>query len=556
MVLLFVASLFFCILHATRGDILFPSHLASHMVLQQNVKIPFWGLDTPGSTITVTFQGNQLPSVTCDSTGRFNVTLPSSTASLVPTTIQISSNSGSATVTLVDILIGDVYYCSGQSNMELSVVNTANVQDTLSRSTALGNKLRIFSVALDPSYPSVTTPQLNLTASIPWSQASPSTIGGMSALCYFLAENAVNAHPNVPIGLLNNAWGGVAIQVYASPQTLAKCTGSEKPPTLHHTVEAAERAFASARNRNFDASPINGSCLFYSMVYPLLSFPISLMAWYQGESNMGDPIGYQCLQREMVKDYRTLWSTMGNANPTFPFFYIQLAAWPTGITATGSGASLPVFRVASEQTLVDIPAVAMSVAADISDSSGAYHPIHPLWKRELARRVWLAVDNILYGNTTSPVSGPKPITAIFNKWDSSWEDYHFGTGSNSYVCTGGQWTCGGVQITFDSPVQLRSFYHTSNPITTDLNMYGWVQGSNSGFELRQDMTPTAWTQPVPLVSISADGLTVQLNTTWIGPTPALPTVVTFGWNDYPDGMPLENSFGLPVGPFNMTIVVG
>jgi hypothetical protein len=272
---------------------------------------------------------------------------------------------------------------------------------------------------------------------------------------------------------------------------------------------------------------------------------------------MGDPIGYQCLQREMVADYRNLWSSMGNANPLFPFFYVQLAAWPTGITATGSGASLPVFRVASEQTLVDLPFVAMSVAADISDSSGAYHPIHPLWKRELARRVWLAADNIVYGNTSSPVSGPKPVKAVFNKWDASWGNYHFGTGSNSYVCTGGQWTCGGVQITFDSPVRMRSFYNPANPITTDTNTYGFVQGSNSGFELRQDMTPTAWTQTVPLVSISSDGLTVQLNTTWIGPTPALPTVLTFAWNDYPNSMPLEdNFFGLPVGPFNITIVVG
>ena len=551
-----VISLLFLSLLGVSADILLPSHLASQMVLQRGKVIPFWGLDKPGASVTVSFQGNQLQPVTCNSNGRFDVNLPSSPVSTVPTSITITSNSGSTPVTLTDILIGDVYYCSGQSNMEISVINAANVQEALNRSIALGPLLRIFSVSLDPSYPGVTSPQDNLTASIPWSQASPSSIGSMSALCYYHAEHAVNAYPDVPIGLLNNAWGGVAIQVYMSPQALAKCSGAEKPPALHHTVEAAERAFAAAHGRNFDASPVNGSCLFYSMVYPLLSFPISAFYWYQGESNMGDPIGYQCLQREMVADYRNLWSSMGNANPLFPFFYIQLAAWPTGITATGSGASLPVFRVAAEQTLKDLPFVAMSVAADISDSSGAYHPIHPLWKRELARRVWLATDNILYGNASSPVSGPKPIKVVFNKWDATWGNYHFGTGSNSYVCTGGQWTCGGVQITFDSPVRIRSFYNPVNPITTDENMYGFVQGSNSGFELRQDMTPTAWTQSVPLVSISADGLTVQLNTTWIGPTPALPTVVTFMWNDYPNGAPLENSFGLPVGPFNYSIVVG
>jgi len=278
----FEAVLLLCLSHLVSSDILLPSHLASHMVIQRGKPIPFWGLDKPGASVTVTFQGNQLQPVTCNANGRFDVTLPSSPVSTTPTTIQISSNSGSSPVTLTDVLVGDVYYCSGQSNMELSIVNTANVQDTLNRSIPLGPLLRIFSVSLDPSYPGVNTPQVNLTASIPWSQASPTAIGGMSGLCYFFAENAVNAHPDVPIGLLNNAWGGVAIQVYMSPQALAKCNGAEKPPALHHTVAAAERAFSLARNRNFDASPVNGSCLFNSMVYPLLSFPITAMLWYQG----------------------------------------------------------------------------------------------------------------------------------------------------------------------------------------------------------------------------------------------------------------------------------
>ena len=108
------------------------------MVLQRGKVIPFWGLDKPGASVTVSFQGNQLQPVTCNSNGRFDVNLPSSPVSTVPTTITVTSNSGSTPVMLTDILIGDVYYCSGQSNMEISVINAANVQEALNRSIALG----------------------------------------------------------------------------------------------------------------------------------------------------------------------------------------------------------------------------------------------------------------------------------------------------------------------------------------------------------------------------------------------------------------------------------
>lgn len=252
----------------------------------------------------------------------------------------------------------------------------------------------------------------------------------------------------------------------------------------------------------------------------------------------------------MVRDWRASFASMGGANVLAPFLFVQLSAWPTGST----GYVLPIFRVAAEQTLRDLPNIGMAVSADIADPAGAYHPIHPPWKNELARRAWLWADSAVYGNASSPTSGPRPVSATFDAWQASWGDsWHYGSGGNSYVCESATWTCGGVRVVFDRPVQLRSFY-APVPAATDQRMYGFVQGPASGFELWQDGNATTWTQGVPLVSISADGLTVQLNTTWIG-TSKLPALLMYAWQDYPHAMPLESAdgHGLPVGPFNFSL---
>lgn len=437
--------------------------------------------------------------------------------------------------------------------MGLAVANVADVADIVAAAGALGPLLRIFQVALDASYANATAPATNLSASIPWSRASAASVPGMSAMCYLFGAHAVAAR-GIPVGLMANAWGGVAIQVYMSPASLAKCGAAAVQPPVLPVVAAAERALALASGHGRLGQPTANSCLYYSMLYPLLSLPIRAMLWLQGESNIGDPVGYQCLQREMIKDWRASFAAMGGADPLAPFLFVQLSAWPTGSAASGQPWLLPIFRVAVEQTLRDVPNTGMAVSADIADASGAYHPIHPPWKNELARRAWLWADNAVYGNTSSPVSGPVPVAVAFDAWNASWGDtWHYGTGGSSYVCTSATWTCGGVRVTFDRPVQLRSFYNSA-PVNTDQRMYGWPQGSSTGFELWQDDTDAAWRQRTPLISVSADGLTVQLNTTWIGPS-KLPTVLKYAWQDYPEAMPLESAdgFGLPVGPFNATL---
>jgi len=250
----------------------------------------------------------------------------------------------------------------------------------------------------------------------------------------------------------------------------------------------------------------------------------------------------------MVSDWRASWAKAG-ASPTLPFVYVGLSAWPMD-----DAGIIPVFRHAAEQTTRDLARVGMVVAADIADPAGAYHPIHPPWKAEVARRAWLWADAVIYGNASSPASSPHAVAAVFDAWDASWGDFHHGTGANSYVCEGTAWFCAGIRVTFDTPVRLRGFYApTADPATR--RAYDFARGAESGFRVFASNNATAWWQPVALGGISPDGRTVTMNLTWIAPgARAAPTVLRYGWSDYPLAAPLEDAFGLPVGPFNISIV--
>ena len=274
----------------------------------------------------------------------------------------------------------------------------------------------------------------------------------------------------------------------------------------------------------------------------------------QGESNAGDPVGYQCLMPAMIEDWRASWAAVGS-DPQLPFFFVQISAWPTQDSPL-----IPTFRLAVENALA-LPKVGMVVSADMADPAGAMHPIHPMWKKEISRRAALWADNVIYGNASSPTSGPRVKAAVWHPWDSSWGNYHFQTGAGSYVCgTGskGPFLCGGLQLTFDQPVALRPFYSAAPPSAT--GYYGLLSGASSGLELWADgnvSTPTSWWQPAVLTSISADGLTATVNATWINPfRVAPPTVLKYAHHDYPWAMPLIGALsGLPVGPFDVSVVV-
>jgi sialate O-acetylesterase len=266
---------------AVRAALTLPTHFASSMVLQRGAPIVFWGRDTPGESVSVTYRGAALPPATADATGRFAVTLPALPANATPDLISITSSSGSA-ATLSDVVVGDVFVCSGQSNMEIFVSWSARYNETLARADALGPMLRLLSVALEDAYVNATTPSDNFTAIIPWSRASNASAVGFSAFCYNFGSQVVGAHPDVPIGLIANPWGGVPIQVWMSPAALAKCSKTAAPVSAatRRAVDIAAAADrAVSRRRGVTASPQKPSCLYNSMMAPIVSIPVTAFLW-------------------------------------------------------------------------------------------------------------------------------------------------------------------------------------------------------------------------------------------------------------------------------------
>jgi sialate O-acetylesterase len=255
------------------------------MVLQRDSPITFWGLDTPSSSITVTYRGTTLPSTTTTAAGRFDVVLPSLPMNATPDILTVTSSS-TGSVTLEDTLIGDLYVFSGQSNTAIPVSWSAYYADVIANVEALGPRLRLLQVAQLAEYVKATSPSDNFTASIPWSRASLTSVPAFSAISYHFGAAAAMAHPDLPIGVIASSWGGVALEVWASPAALARCNGTQA--THHQASDAAARHSAElvARSENAvkgalgqTASPINPSCLYFSMLYPILSIPVKMVGW-------------------------------------------------------------------------------------------------------------------------------------------------------------------------------------------------------------------------------------------------------------------------------------
>ena len=172
--------------------------------------------------------------------------------------------------------------------MELTVDASYNWQTETADADALGATLRIFQVAMLDAYASTTTPQTNLTASIPWTRASSASIPGMSALCYYFGAELVAKHPGTPIGLLASSWGGTAIQPWMSPASLATCShAASRAPTRSELAAHSDPALSVigrvlSLQPSAQAFPSNNSVLFFSMIAPLLLTPKRIIGWYQG----------------------------------------------------------------------------------------------------------------------------------------------------------------------------------------------------------------------------------------------------------------------------------
>lgn len=328
------------------GNIRLPSVIASNMVLQQQSKVTLWGWAGPGEKIIVrTSWNNAIDSTVTTGDANWNIKINTPAAG-GPYTITLK---GWSTIVLENIMIGEVWICSGQSNMEWSSnQNLKQIMDELPNSA--NKNIRLFDVSKKTSYDK----QDNLEGQ--WKVCSPESLKGFSAIGYFFGKK-LQQELNVPIGLINASWGGTPAEVW-TPDNLV--------------YSDAELKTAAALQNKSPWWPVTPGIVYNAMIAPLTNFPIAGTIWYQGEGNTGTAVSYNKLFTTMIGAWRNAWQK------EFPFYYVQIAPFKYG--SKNIGALLQEQQVKT----LSYPKTGMVVITDLVDDITDIHPIN---KIDVARRL-------------------------------------------------------------------------------------------------------------------------------------------------------------------------
>ena len=384
-----------------------PSIFGSRMVLQAApLSARLWGTVGAGqsvsATLTATAGGAPEPvfvNATADAAGAWSAFLPPVAASkdLVYSLTVRNENSG-ASVTFTDVLFGDVYLCSGQSNMEMTLPMTLNPDAEIADSVNYP-LIRVFSVL--KSAQDVPQSDVGTRGPAPWSVASPASLRGgdydyFSAVCYLFGRE-LSRELDIPIGLVSSAWGGTIVEAWMSPESLATCARSAGAHSHHAAAGLVTRDPVSMAPRGVknSAEPNDPSALWNGMIAPIIKYSFKGATWYQGESNAGNPAAYECLFPAMIADWRA------KTQPEFGFYFVQLAPY-------NGGGLLPAIRQA--QTVSEGPFQRMAVTIDLWDPSSQYGEIHPRGKAPVAKRLALQALATTYGRNVD-AAGPVAVDA-------------------------------------------------------------------------------------------------------------------------------------------------
>lgn len=377
-------------LHA---DVRLPALISDHMLLQQGVPVRIWGSATPGEAVRVSFRGQEAATVAA-ADGRWSVWLrPMNPGQPAELTV-----AGANSITIRDVLVGEVWVGSGQSNMGMTVARSNNAEEEIAKSA--NPSIRLFDVKRTVA----DQPLSEVVGS--WMICGPETVRNFSAAAYFFARDLYSAR-RVPVGMIHSSWGGTPVQAWTAR------SATEAEPALRWILEDWQRTLdeypgARARYEKTLAGwkPNSGTpkpyppigpgdphapfVLYNGMIAPLTPYAIRGVIWYQGENNASERQAYiyRRMFRTMIEDWRRAWG-----QGDFPFLFVQLANFDTN-------PFWPTLRE-SQTDALSLRNTGMAVAIDIGESKD----IHPRNKQEVGRRLALAARHVAYGEALV-YSGP------------------------------------------------------------------------------------------------------------------------------------------------------
>jgi sialate O-acetylesterase len=483
-------------------------------VLQREKSVPVWGHATPGKAVAVNFGGQTL-TTTADAAGRWHVTLSPMPANAENQVLKVTEE-GLSALEIKDLLVGEVWLGSGQSNMDFRVSQTCPEDQALAAARPLP-LLRLYQVPMMLNH----ARQEKVTAK--WTAATPQMVSDFSAVGYFFGKRLAE-ELHIPVGIIHSSWGGSRIEPWwaeeglvgieelatTRQQRLSKSPGFPEYDRAYrsHITTVGKWADAAGKAMDDGISPPEmppapellklghneETGLYQAMIHPLIPYALRGFLWYQGESNNGDGMAYTPKMQALINGWRHQF-----AAPEAPFLFVQIAPYNYGETHTRyvdtHPTDLPNIWWAQQQAL-KIPHTGMAVTNDIGDT----HDIHPTHKAEISRRLalWALADT--YGKTGIVKSGP-----LFAEYEA---------------------TNSGIVIRFDH--------------------------SGSGLATRDGKSPTLFEvagidgnyQPAN-AQISEDKMSVVLTC----PTVAKPDRARFAWSQTAEPN-LINKEGLPAAAFN------
>jgi sialate O-acetylesterase len=396
-----------------RADVRLPEIFASDMVLQREMKVPVWGWAEPGEKVTVSFEG-QNPATEAGTDGRWSVQLEPLKAG-GPFTLTVK---GKNELKLENVLVGEVWLCSGQSNMEWTMSRSAEYNDELPN--VANPKIRLFQVAKAWNQ----TPQDKLSAG--WKLCNAENIPSFSAVGYYFGQK-INADLDVPVGLINSSWGGTRIEPWTPPvgfqsiptlsQIAEEVAAKDPTSTFHKTLVtktlAEYKTWLETSEKNLAETKMivpppvfpgqlvpyvnqqQPTVLHNAMVHPFAPLALRGAIWYQGEANMSEGMVYAEKMKALIQGWRTVFN-----NPDLGFYYVQLAPFVYG----GDSTRLAYLWEAQASVEKSLPKTGMAVINDLVTN---IKDIHPPRKKLVGQRLALLALSRTYGKTDIAAASPE-----------------------------------------------------------------------------------------------------------------------------------------------------
>ena len=485
---------------------------SSDMVLQRAPqRAAMWGSGEPGATVTVQLaRNNSVATTTVSDGGMWKVHLPAMQAS-VDQTIMVSD--GITTLTLSNVAFGDVYLCSGQSNMQVALSYSFGGADAIASAASKYPQLRLFNLEARSS--NYTLDQAAISYPSGWVRANASTLtdgnsfGLFSATCFY-AGSAVydavkRADGDLPIGLVQASYGGSAVHAWTSPDTNTACGPIVTPSGGDNT----------AYNRP--------SVLYNAMIYPLLPLRLTAVLWYQGETDWWDADRYACSFPNLINDWRMKF------NASLPFYFVELAPTTSAANAV---------RLSQQQALL-LPMTGVANAIDLGDRTAPAGNVHPRNKSYVGERLALAVRVGVYAQDVE-WRGPQLVSAMAYTSSSSFGlTLQFASDRSSQ----GLFALPTPDCDANATDASRCCRQSESGAYEGLLYYSWTDSSGVSHtaapSVRVDSTNHALTMTAPLNLSPSAGQTVLLshaNVNW-------------------PGCALYNSARLPALPFVLNVTV-